>query len=189
MPPGKLDGDLASSVIQTNYFSLRALTTLLTPLLNPGARVVNVSSTLGTLSGNSYSEALKDRFRKAASEGGKPEQVDELMQEFVDGAQNGSLAKSGWTTEKNADSISASLAYNVSKSGLSALTQALHNQHAGKQNIEWSSCCPGYVKTDLTRGGGFLTVDQGAKTPVKLALDDVLPEGGFWRQEKPAEWM
>ena len=33
-----------------------------------------------------------------------------------------------------------------------------------------NACCPGYVNTDMTKGNGAKTVDQGAKTPVMLAL-------------------
>lgn len=52
-----------------------------------------------------------------------------------------------------------------------------------------NSCCPGYVKTDMTRGGGSKTPDQGAQTPVMLALEDLNDRSGlFWQDEKPIQW-
>lgn len=30
------------------------------------------------------------------------------------------------------------------------------------------SCCPGYVATDMTDHKGYLTVDEGIKTPIYL---------------------
>ena len=52
-----------------------------------------------------------------------------------------------------------------------------------------NSCCPGYVVTDMTRGGGSKTPDEGAQTPVMLALGDIDGQTGlFWQNEKPIEW-
>ncbi|CAJ2503308.1 Uu.00g107020.m01.CDS01 [Anthostomella pinea] len=52
-----------------------------------------------------------------------------------------------------------------------------------------NACCPGWVKTDMTRGGGAKTPDQGAQTPVMLALHDIGGKtGGFWQNEKEIEW-
>jgi len=48
-----------------------------------------------------------------------------------------------------------------------------------------NSCCPGYVKTDMTRGGGSKTPDQGAQIPVMIALEDLSYRSGlFWQDEK-----
>jgi carbonyl reductase 1 len=52
-----------------------------------------------------------------------------------------------------------------------------------------NACCPGYVNTDMTKGNGVKTPDQGAKTPVMLALEDINgSSGGFWQSEKIIEW-
>jgi carbonyl reductase 1 len=41
----------------------------------------------------------------------------------------------------------------------------------------------------VTRGGGFKTPDQGAKTPVLLALGDIKEQSGlFWQSEKVLQW-
>jgi carbonyl reductase 1 len=46
-----------------------------------------------------------------------------------------------------------------------------------------------YVNTDMTKGRGTKTTDQGAKTPVMLALKDIGGRTGeFWQSEKVIEW-
>jgi (+)-neomenthol dehydrogenase len=42
-------------------------------------------------------------------------------------------------------------------------------------NIAINAVSPGFVKTDLNHNTGVLTVEEGAKGPVMLAL---MPEGG-----------
>ena len=50
-------------------------------------------------------------------------------------------------------------------------------------------CDPGWVNTDMTKGKGPLTVDEGAKTPVFLALGEIGGKiGGFWKDEHIIEW-
>lgn len=47
----------------------------------------------------------------------------------------------------------------------------------------------GYVVTDMTKGGGSKTPDQGAQTPVMLAIGDIQNRTGlFWQHEQPIEW-
>lgn len=45
----------------------------------------------------------------------------------------------------------------------------IDKEYPGK-NIVLNACCPGFVNTDLTGGRGKLTIDEGAETPVYLAL-------------------
>ena len=52
-----------------------------------------------------------------------------------------------------------------------------------------NACCPGWVVTDMTRGAGHKNVDQGAQTPVLLALGDINGQSGqFWEDERPRKW-
>ena len=44
-------------------------------------------------------------------------------------------------------------------------------------------------QTDMTRGGGTKTPDEGAQTPVMLALEDISGRTGlFWQSEKVVKW-
>ena len=66
------------------------------------------------------------------------------------------LAKSNFPSVVNISSISAKIAmsnnpsYNISKSGLNALTMSLANDFSD-QKIRVNSVCPGYIKTEMTK--------------------------------------
>lgn len=90
--------------------------------------------------------------------------------------------------EKDAGFPSA--AYAVSKAGCIAGTKALARQEkeaGGKKLV--NACCPGYVNTDMTKGNGTKTPDEGAQTPVFLAIQELGGKTGeFWRDERVVEW-
>eukprot|EP00057_Strongylocentrotus_purpuratus_P001836 XP_003723295.1 PREDICTED: carbonyl reductase [NADPH] 3-like [Strongylocentrotus purpuratus] len=67
--------------------------------------------------------------------------------------------------------------YGVSKLGVIALTRIQGQdiiKDSGREDILINCCCPGNVATDMSSHKGPLTIDQGAVTPVYLAL---LPRG------------
>ncbi len=77
----------------------------------------------------------------------------------------------------------------MSKIALNKLTkiqQKMFDSDKTRSGIVVSAVCPGYCVTEATRGGGFLTAEQGAETPVYLCL---LPEGfdgpkgAFWGEK------
>jgi carbonyl reductase 1 len=62
-------------------------------------------------------------------------------------------------------------------------------QAESKQEINVFSCCPGYVATDMNNYRGNKTLEEGADTPVWLALHS--PQGGsgkFWYERKVIEF-
>ncbi len=56
-------------------------------------------------------------------------------------------------------------------------------------NMYHVQCCPGYVATDMTSHKGTLTVEQGADTPIYLAIDPSAPKGKFVKNRQPVEWL
>ncbi|CAK9873530.1 unnamed protein product [Sphagnum jensenii] len=65
----------------------------------------------------------------------------------------------------------------------------LVGQPERKQEINVFSCCPGYVATDMNNYRGNKTLEEGADTPVWLALHS--PQGGsgkFWYERKVIEF-
>lgn len=60
-------------------------------------------------------------------------------------------------------------AYIVSKATLNAFTRILAKKYT---TIVISSVNPGYTSTDLNHNSGVLSVEEGAKGPVMLALRD-----------------
>jgi NAD(P)-dependent dehydrogenase (short-subunit alcohol dehydrogenase family) len=60
-------------------------------------------------------------------------------------------------------------AYNVSKSAVNAWTLQLANELRDTA-IKVNTVHPGYVKTDMNKGGGDLEISEGAETSVAMAL-------------------
>lgn len=102
------------------------------------------------------------------------ERIDEVLREFVKDFKEDSLKSKGWPT--------AMSAYIVSKAAVNAYTRIQAKKHP---NFRINCICPGFVKTDLNDNTGNLSVEEGAESPVKLAL---LPNDGstglfFFRSE------
>jgi carbonyl reductase 1 len=102
------------------------------------------------------------------------------MEQFKTAVANGKEKEAGFP----------SAAYAVSKAGMIAMTLAIAKEEAKRQrDVLVNVCCPGYVNTDMTKGNGTKTVDQGANTPVMLALEDIGGKtGGFWQSEREIQW-
>ena len=60
-------------------------------------------------------------------------------------------------------------AYRASKAALNMLTVQL-SEELRDTPVVVNSVSPGYVRTDLTGQGGFLTAEEGARLPVRYAL-------------------
>lgn len=131
----------------------------------------SIASTLGK-----YSESIRARFLNAKS----VEEITALMEEFKAAVKAGNEKEQGWP----------SLAYSVSKSGMTGATKVIareEQKRGGKRLI--NACCPGWVDTDMTKHRGTKTPDQGAQTPVMLAIGEIGGKTGeFWQEEKVIEW-
>jgi len=135
---------------------------------------VNVSSMSGHL--NIYSASIRSKFLSAKT---VPE-ITALMESFKAAVSTGNEKEQGWP----------SAAYAVSKAGVTGMTKVVAEEAKERgDKVLINSCCPGYVNTDMTKGNGTKTVDQGAQTPVLLALGDIGENNGlFWLGERPTEW-
>ncbi len=80
------------------------------------------------------------------------------------------------------------LGYAASKAAVNMLTVQLAYELRDTP-IKVNSICPGYVKTEMNKGGGFLTIEEGARPSVHYALiGDDGPSGGFFTSEGPRAW-
>ncbi|KAG5563164.1 hypothetical protein RHGRI_005800 [Rhododendron griersonianum] len=155
--------EVAEACLRTNYYGVKLVTEELIPLLqlSDSPRIVNVSSILGQLKLISNEKAKKEL---SDIESLTVEKVDELVQEFAKDLKEDKLEARGWPNIFSA--------YIVSKAALNGYTRVLAKNYP---NIAINAVSPGYVKTDLNHNNGILTVEQGAKGPVMLALvDDVV---------------
>lgn len=175
---GGADVDIVQNLFKTNYYGTMAMMKEFLPLIRPAGRLVNVASSDGQL--ELYSEALKQAFIDASKT--STEACSVLMEKFIADTQASKVETEGWPI--------VGYAYCVSKTGEIAATKATAveaEKHGNEVLI--SACCPGFVNTDMTNGRGTMTVDEGAKTPVLLALGDIGGvTGGFWKDGVLVEW-
>lgn len=120
--------------------------------LNPGARIVNVSSGASQLT--NYSSSIVSPSRDP---GLTLPKLDELAAEYLHAVVTGTEKESGWSH------IDAS--YSVSKACSNACTFVLAGENP---SLLINRCCPGWVKTDMGRqvGSGGKEPMDGAKIPV-----------------------
>ncbi|KAL9125239.1 MAG: hypothetical protein Q9217_005527 [Psora testacea] len=169
------DIGVVKNTLQCNYFGTLLATQTFLPLLRPGGRIVNVASMAGHLN-QKYSPAIREQFSATKSVA----DVTKLMNTFTEAVAKGTHGEEGWP----------SAAYAVSKSGVIGMTRAIAKEEEGKgRAVLVNSCCPGWVNTDMTKGRGAKSVDEGAKTPALLSLGDIEGRTGeFWSGERVVEW-
>jgi len=108
------------------------------------------------------------------------EKVDEILKKFLRDFKEGSLESEGWPRYLSA--------YIASKAAMNGYTRILAKKHP---SFCINSICPGYVKTDITLNTGLLTAEEGAASPVRLAL---LPNGTpsglfYYRTDVASFWF
>lgn len=152
-----------SVTLETNYTALLNVCDAMFPILKPGARVVHLSSNAFIW----FLKACSDENRKKIISACSVEGVTSFIEEFSASAQKGDHENKGFPES----------AYGASKCAVTAIVTSqqtkIDSERPGS-DIIINSCSPGYVKTDMTGHNGYLTPEQGAETPVYLAL---LPPG------------
>lgn len=153
----------AAECIQINYYGAKRMTEAFIPLLqkSQSPRVVNVSSSLGQLK-DIPDRRIKDILSDADNL--TEEKVDGVLDEFLKDVKNGTLEAKGWSNFMPA--------YRISKAAMTAYTRITAKKYP---HLKVNCVCPGYVKTDLNYNTGMLSIEEGAASPVRLAL---LPDDG-----------
>ena len=116
-------GVQAEVTCKTNYWSTKSACEILFPILRPGARVVNVSSSAGKVA-NMKDSPIKEKLFSSGS-ALTVKELDEIMRQFVESAKDGTYAEKGFK----------STTYGMSKVGLSALTR-IQQQEFDKVNCQ-----------------------------------------------------
>ncbi|KAJ4812015.1 hypothetical protein LUZ62_024581 [Rhynchospora pubera] len=161
----------AQECIDINYHGTMEMCKAFIPLLQLSQipRIVNVSSSAGKLQ-----RIPGESIRKELGNINDLTEVrlEELVSKFLDDFKEGRLKESGWPYTMSA--------YKISKAAVCAYTRIIAKSYP---KIITNCVCPGYVKTDINYDTGMLTVEQGAKGPVMLALlPDGSPSGQFYYQ-------
>ena len=166
----------ARPTMKTNYYGALRLSVGLLPLLraSPCGRLVNVASGLGHLSSLS-TPAEREAYSSSSL---TLNRLNELVESFITNTEQRSSRTTGGYG-----------VYSHSKVALIAATRVMARDPANA-NILINACCPGYCSTDLTHHAGPRSPQDGAKTPVMVAL---LPEGStvtgrFFEDEAQSSW-
>ncbi|OQV15626.1 Carbonyl reductase [NADPH] 1 [Hypsibius exemplaris] len=175
----------AENTVAIDFFGTLNVCEILFPLLRPHARVVNVSSRAGDV-GKLTNSALLLRI---TSDDLSLEELKKTESDFVSAAQRGTHQDVGFPNT----------AYGMSKIGVTALS-ALQQRDFDKlgTDIVVNSCCPGWVNTDMSRTTTGKSIDEGADTPVYLALlpprqetggdQEPIPRGKFLCERNIVDW-
>ena len=171
----KFPSQIVEPVIHCNYYGTLAVTQQVLPHIRDGGRLVNIASLAGQLT-KQYSPTIKDRFVDARN----LEQITQLMEDYIFAVKRNDY-RGSWPTT----------AYEVSKAGTIGTTRIIARETTGNgSKILVNACCPGYVKTDMNKGAGEESPDDGAQTPLLLAMGDIKDKTGeFWYHEQIAEWV
>ncbi|XP_072938268.1 carbonyl reductase [NADPH] 3-like [Epargyreus clarus] len=164
-------------VINTNYHSLFIIQKYMFPILKDNARVVNVSSDCGHLSN------LRNKYwiERLTKEDLKVDDVNDFVNWFLNSVKDVTLNEEDFTEMPL-------LAYKISKIALCALTRIQQNEIG--RGISINSLHPGFVKTDMTKTAGELTLEEASQAPVYMVLDaDQSLKGKYiWFDKTEIDW-
>lgn len=169
-----LDGfnaEVARKTMDVNFYGAMRTTDKLLPQFRPGARIVMVSSGMGELS--CLGAALRDAFSAPNLD---RDGLVRLVERFVEEVGAGTHASSGFPSS----------AYRVSKVALNAYVRILARElSSDPRGILVNATCPGWVRTNMGGAGAPTSIEDGARTPVWLALlPEGGPTGGFFREQR-----
>lgn len=94
---------------------------------------------------------------------------------------------SGYGSIARMDEAAIPLAYGLSKLALNGMTRRLAAAVAG--DVKVNTLCPGWVRTDMGGAGAPRAPEQAAREIADLlAIGRDGPNGGFFREGRPAAW-
>ncbi|KAL7568782.1 hypothetical protein ACA910_018711 [Epithemia clementina (nom. ined.)] len=160
--------------LDVNYRGTVDLTERLVPLLKKGTdpRIVSVASMAGRL--GQVSPALQAKFTDPNL---TMEQLNDLVNQFEESAQKGTLQADGWGRSN----------YGMSKLAVIAATKVWARQYAS-DGIFVNCCCPGACRTDMSSQSGSRTAAEGARNAVIPATMENPPTGEYFADFQVAQW-
>jgi len=169
--------------VETNNHGSYRIMKALVPLLNTGARYVVIASVYGRLVN------LAPHLRVLFSDAQTLEDIERIMDQYVDCVERGEAEAQGWPTWINV----------ASKIGQVESTRTLAryiDETRGGEDILVNAVCPGLVDTEASRpwfddSAQAQTPDQAAQSIVEVLLappDWTAPHGQLLRHGRPMRW-
>ncbi|XP_063833908.1 carbonyl reductase [NADPH] 3-like [Ostrinia nubilalis] len=171
------DYEAAKRNVDTNYRSLLRVEKYLYPLLNKGARVVNISSSCGHLSNLKNKEWIDALLNPDL----EVDDINEFVDEYLESVRNGTFDTADFADDgKHAE-------HRVSKIAVTALTMVQQKKY---KDISINAVHPGLVKTDMANGKGVTDADEAAKLVLYLILEASPNLKGvfLWHNKKIVDW-
>lgn len=176
--------EIVRQTFAINYWATADVCDMLFPILRPGARVVNISSSAGMLM-RVTSEQLRSRLSSPSL---TRHDIEQLIQEYERDVAAGVDQEKGWPKRATA------AIYSTSKVFLSALTWVQNREFLSDPRLDLviNAVHPGYVNTDMTDHKGPLTIDEGAVAAVACCL---IPANGqprgqmVWFDGQVVDWV
>ncbi|KAJ2720846.1 hypothetical protein GGI07_004368 [Coemansia sp. Benny D115] len=178
-PVRTCDAATAYKTVHMNYFTAVNVTSLLLPHMRLHGRVVFLVTALahlGIFSGDLPKVLVSDDLNLSG--------LHIIENGFVSSVSKGTFSNYGFPP----------MPFAVAKAGLIAYARMLARILADDpRDLIFAAVCPGYVRTDMTGPYAPLTPDQGAETPVYIALTDDTKRlkrhnGGLWKHLRPLKW-
>ncbi|CAI8607226.1 unnamed protein product [Vicia faba] len=140
----KIRGEILEYSSATKFFS------------STSPRIVNVSSRCGQLKcmPNDWARGVFDDIKSLTNE-----KLGDVLRMFLKDYKEGVLESKNWPTFLSG--------YTMAKAALNSYTRLLAMKFP---HFRINCLCPEFVKTDINENTGFLSIDEGAECPVKLAL-------------------
>lgn len=171
----------ADQIVNMNYFTAVNATSLLLPHMRPGARVIFMATALaqlGIFSGDLPKVLSSDDLTLNG--------LNIIENGFVSAVGMGNYSSYGFPP----------MPFAVAKAGIIAYSRMLARIFANDpRGLLFAAACPGFVKTaaeSAESGYAPLTPDQGAETPVYLALSESKRirrhNGELWKRLRPLKW-
>lgn len=166
---------ISSDTIRTNFYGTLHTIVALHSLIQPNARIVNMSSSISWMCYNKLSRSLQSQLSNPHI---TQTQLCDLLDSFTNQSDNrAELQQSGWYPN----------AYGISKIGVNILTRILARDNI-INGVTYNAVHPGYVKTNMTaHGNPIITPEHGAETVLAAVLQPVdnAVTGQYWQHRRP----
>ncbi|XP_059058421.1 carbonyl reductase [NADPH] 3-like [Achroia grisella] len=163
----------AEQTILVNFTALVNFCEAMLPMMENGGKIVNISSSSGHLS-----RIPSEKLRKIISSPDLSlEVLSKQIHKYVEAVRDNRDIEEGWGESP----------YVVSKVGVNAYTFNLHRRLANR-GIMVNCVHPGYVMSDMTRGGGNVSPQQGSVQPLRLALEPMGSGLYLWHDGTAVSW-